>query len=416
MKKIVIVTGSIPPVFAGGGLRAYRYALRLYKENKLAFIITNKPDLNLREKFEFNEVNKKSKVPSNKILTVPQDCNNNKVRSRNKIKYFIPFTIWQIKLLYSIFWRMFQKRSSFKIVHCIGSGSWLSLYSVFIGKLLGKKTILEMTLLGQDDPISIQDNSSIRLIGIFRQWLFSKADIIISISPALSQAYKLSSVSIKKLREVANPVDIKKFYPISTEKRLKLRKKYGFRAYQKIILFVGIIEERKSIDLLIKSCIKVFKKHSDALLLLVGPVNSSKENMEFSEKMKKLTQRLNIEKHVVFTGLKDNVDEYMKISDIFVFLSKREGLPNVILESMSTGLPVIALNIPGITEYIIQDRIDGIIVKNEDLDKIAIAITLLLEDRSLCKYISRNARKTVENRFSTEIIDQQYQRIYEEIT
>ena len=151
------------------------------------------------------------------------------------------------------------------------------------------------------------------------------------------------------------------------------------------------------------------------MLLLVGPISINKENKEFFEKMKKLVQNLNIKENVVFTGLRDNVDEYMKISDIFVFLSRREGFGTVVVEAMSTGLPVIALNIPGITEYIIQNKKDGIIIQEENPDKIVLAIEELLENRNLYEYISKNAIKTVKKRFSTGIIDQQYQQIYSEL-
>ncbi len=412
-KKICIVSSIIPPNFSGAGLRAYQYALRLYKKDKLSFILTEKSIPIEGRKFTFKRL---ERLPSNKIITVPKDVNKGKKRSQNKIKYFIPFIIYQINLFLAVLWKIFRKRNSFTVIYCIGAGSWLSLYSVFIGKFFGKKTILGMSLLGSDEPISFQKSSNI-LIGNFSRWLFSKADIVISISPALSKAYKISGMLIGKLREVPNPVNVSKFYPLSKKKKMNLRKKLGFKKDITIILCVGAIVKRKGIDLLIKSFARYNNKYSNSMLVLVGTtINENKENFQFYNKMKKLANDLNVEKYIIFTGIKDNVDEYMKISDIFVFLSKREGLPNAILESMSTELPVIALNIPGITEYIIQNRIDGIIVKEENPDKIVLAIEELLENRNLHEYISKNARKTVLNRFSTEVIDQQYQRIYEEIT
>ena len=83
---------------------------------------------------------------------------------------------------------------------------------------------------------------------------------------------------------------------------------------------------------------------------------------------------------------------------------------------MSTGLPLIALNIPGITEYIIQNGVDGIIIYEENSDKIALTIDKILSNQNIYKSISINARKTVINRFSTEIIDEQYKQIYNEIS
>ncbi len=412
MEKIVIVTGSIPPIFAGGGLRAYRYALRLYKKDKLSFILTEENVPIEERNFIFKKF---EKLSSNKIITVTKEINKDKKRNQNKIKYFFPFVINQIKIFSVILWKIFQKRDSFTIIHCIGAGSWLSLYSVLISKFFCKKTILEITLLGQDDPISIGKNSNI-LIRSFRSWLFSKADIVISKSPSISEVYKISGIPIEKLREVPNPVDINKFYPINKNEKTNLRKKLGFKKDITIILSVGSIIKRKGIDLLIKSFKKYNNKYTNTILILVGPTNNNKKNLHFYNKMRKLTKDLNIEKRIVFTGIKDNVDEYMKISDIFVFLSKREGLPNAILESMSTGIPVIALNIPGITEYIIENRVNGIVLYEENPDKVALEIEKLLNNRDMYKSISVNARNTILNKFSTKIIDEQYERIYNEIT
>lgn len=410
-KKICIVSTIIPPRFSGAGLQAYRYALRLYKKDKLSFILTEKYKSIGKDKCIFNRF---EELPSNKIITVPKEVYKNKKRSQNKIKYFIPFIMWQINLLCSIFWTMFQKRNSFKIVHCVGASSWLSLYSVLIGKFFGKKTVLEMSQLGGDDPLSIRKSSNI-LIKNFRSFLFSISDIVKSISPALSKAYKSSGMPIEKLREVPIPVDINTFHPLKVNEKMNLRKKLGFKKDITIILYVGDIVKRKAIDLLIKSFAEYINKYSNTILVLVGPTSDSKENLQFYNKMKKLANDLNIEKYIIFTGKKNNVDEYMKISDLFMLLSKREGLPNVLLEAMSTGLPVITLNMPGITEYIFKNRIDGIILNEKNPGKIALEIEALLNNYDLCESISINARKTVENRFSTEIIDQQYQQIYNEL-
>lgn len=415
MKKIVIVTASIPPVFAGGGLRAYRYAQRLYKEKKLAFIFTERANLTIEEKFKISTITNKNMLPQEKILTFPSDNNKNKMRNQNKVKYFLPFIIWQFNLLYSLFWKIFQKRNSFKTMHCIGAGSWLNLYSVAMGKAFGKKTILEMTLLGSDDPFSV-GKSKIALLGLIRRWLFYKADIIISISPALTKAYKIYGMQIHKLKEVVNPVDINRSYPLNKNDKMNLRKRLGFKQNLTIILCVGIIIKRKGIDLLIKSFAKYINKYSfNATLILIGPNAENEENIQFYNKMKILINDLGIEKNIIFTGIKANVDEYMQISDIFVLLSEKEGLPNVLLEAMSTGLPVIALNIPGITEFIIQNGVDGIIIYEENSDKIALTIDKILSNQNIYNSISINARKTVISRFSTEIIDEQYMQIYNEI-
>ena len=167
---------------------------------------------------------------------------------------------------------------------------------------------------------------------------------------------------------------------------------------------------------MIDSFERLIKQSPKSLLLLVGPCSRRKNITKFADSMRRKVEALNIAERVVVTGFVDNVDEYMKASDIFVLLSEKEGCPNVALEAMSTGLPVVTLNIPGITKHIIQDSIDGIIVKERDPGKIASAMKSLLENHVSYRRISENARETVLKRFSTEVVHQQYQQLYEDIT
>jgi glycosyltransferase involved in cell wall biosynthesis len=197
---------------------------------------------------------------------------------------------------------------------------------------------------------------------------------------------------------------------------MNLRTRLGFKQNLTIILCVGAIIKRKGIDLLIKSFAKYSNKYSNTILVLIGPTADDKENLQFYNKMKKLANNLNVEKYIVFTGTRDNIDEYMKASDLFVFLSRNEGFGTVLVEAMSAGLPVVALNIPGITKYIIKNRIDGIIIRNKNPDKIALEIEALLNNYDLYESISVNARKSAINRFSTKIIDKQYEQIYDKIS
>ncbi|MBN2396319.1 MAG: glycosyltransferase family 4 protein, partial [Candidatus Atribacteria bacterium] len=209
--------------------------------------------------------------------------------------------------------------------------------------------------------------------------------------------------------------------PISEAEKISLRSQMGYHENQIIVLCVGAIIKRKGMDLLIKTFQKFKKRHDNALLILVGPIPSSdnkrirKGYQEYLE-IKKLIDDFQLEHFIHLTGTKNNIDEYMKISDFFVFLSRQEGLPNVLLESMSTGLPVITLNRAGVTGYIIRNKIDGIIVDEENPEKIALEMEHLINNDDLYHNISIHSRNTILDRFTDQIIDHQYEEIYEEIS
>jgi len=306
-------------------------------------------------------------------------------------------------------------RGSSGIIHCFGAG-WISLYSLLIAKLLGKKTMLEMTSLGSDDPVSIACNARSRTLCAFRKWLFSKADITVSISHALSSAYKSAGLPVEKLREVANPVNTKCYRPVEKDEVGKIRKKLGIPLDRSpVILYVGTIMRRKGCDILIQAFLQIVRRYPHAILLLCGPNTIKEEQIELTNWAKLTARDAGVEDQLFFTGQVGNVDEYMKASDLFMFASKKEGLPNVILEAMATGLPVIALQIPGIMDYIITDGKDGLIIEEDEPGKFSTAVDKLLQDKTLYKQISKQARETAITRFSTQVIDRQYERIYNEM-
>jgi len=412
-KRVCIVSATIPPAFGGGGLRAYRYAERLHKKNKLAFILTSWPIGKDRLTDQSSKETIHSIIPQTKIIRVRtlRYHYGSGYRAICGALGSIADKLLSIAILLRI---MAVRHRSFEIIHCYGV-NWFSLLSVLVGKIFGKKCLMEMTLVDGDDPQTLKNNVKLPGIGRLKLWILSRSDVVISISPALSQVYKASGLPVEKLREISNPVDIKRFSPVSHKEKRALRRMIGIEDSGPVILFVGIIIKRKGVDLLIRSFQKMLGRYPNALLLLVGPVAATKENREFVSEMQDLIQELSISNSVLFTGQVENVQDYMRASDLFVFPSRREGLPNVITEAMACGLPVIALRIPNITEAIIEHRKDGIIVEKEDSSMIASAIVDVLEDKKLYDSLSENARKTAVARFSTQRADLRYEQIYSDI-
>jgi glycosyltransferase involved in cell wall biosynthesis len=103
----------------------------------------------------------------------------------------------------------------------------------------------------------------------------------------------------------------------------------------------------------------------------------------------------------------------MNASDIFLFSSKREGMPNVILEAMSSGLPVVAKRIPKITDIIIDGN-NGIAVDNHD-DFIK-CIFEIINNEDLKNNYSKNARNTALTKFSSSVIMSEYINLYKNLS
>ncbi|GAA0310756.1 glycosyltransferase involved in cell wall biosynthesis [Gracilibacillus halotolerans] len=149
-------------------------------------------------------------------------------------------------------------------------------------------------------------------------------------------------------------------------------------------------EYRKGIDVLIKAFAKINEKYPDYLLVIYG------EGPLLNE-YKKLIKTLNIEKYVVFPGTVKNVSKEVYNSSVFVLPSRNEGIPNVLIEVMGVGVPVLATNCPpGGPAYLTDNGRRGILVDVDDIEGMANGIAEIIQDENLSKKLSDRA---------TEILD-----------
>jgi glycosyltransferase involved in cell wall biosynthesis len=174
----------------------------------------------------------------------------------------------------------------------------------------------------------------------------------------------------------------------------------------KNILYVGRFNPVKGVQYLITSMKKIHDEMPDARLILVG---DGKER----ERLAALSIQLGIQKYVQFIGLvpHEKIKTYMQQADVFVLPSLSEGFPNVILEAMACGLPIVASRVGGIPD-IITNSTHGYLVEVKDTNDIANKILLLLSDEPLRKKISDNNRHFVK-KYTWENVISELEKIYE---
>jgi sugar transferase (PEP-CTERM/EpsH1 system associated) len=113
-------------------------------------------------------------------------------------------------------------------------------------------------------------------------------------------------------------------------------------------------------------------------------------------------------------GERDNVPELLGAMDVFVLPSLAEGISNTILEAMATGLPVVATNVGGNSELVV-DGSTGLLVPRSDPDALAAAIRCYVETPDLRRRHGENARKRCEAEFSITTMVNNYQALYESL-
>lgn len=135
------------------------------------------------------------------------------------------------------------------------------------------------------------------------------------------------------------------------------------------------------------------------------------------DSLNSLAKELGIEDRVTFLGWqsREELIELYKRSNCFLFPSRHEGMPNVVLEAMASGLPVVASRIAG-NEELVVDGETGILFPSEDINSLRDALQKLIVDTSLRQKMGESSRCRVEEFYSWENTAKQYALLLERLT
>jgi glycosyltransferase involved in cell wall biosynthesis len=195
-----------------------------------------------------------------------------------------------------------------------------------------------------------------------------------------------------KINTIYNGVDLDYFE--GTPDYPKIKNEFLQKGERILIGAVGRLVAEKGLKYLLTSMPKVLKRFSEARLLLVGD-GALRTDLE------RIAIDLDLTGKVTFVGFRSDIKEILSSLDILVLPSLLEGFPMIILEAMAMAKPIVASDIPGIREQIIDGK-NGILVPIKDPNAMAAAIINILADRKVAENIGLAARKTVDEKFSIE--------------
>jgi len=202
------------------------------------------------------------------------------------------------------------------------------------------------------------------------QWGFGRSQHIITVSKALKDVVIRLGTAPDKVSVRHNGVDGERF---KVRDPGIARAQLGLRLDRRTICFVGGFVEAKAVEILVTAMYDlVHSGQSDVDLLLVG--SGPGETL-----LRARVRDLGLENTVQFHGRRapDEIAQFMSACDVFCLPSRREGCPNVILEALASGRPVVASRVGGIPE-IVNGR-NGILVPAEDSQALAVGLKQALQ-------------------------------------
>ena len=205
------------------------------------------------------------------------------------------------------------------------------------------------------------------------------------VSPSAGMANILRRMGVESpITIVPNGVDLQHYYqaePLS-------RADFGFKNNDVLLVYAGRLAPEKNLTFLLQSFAGVTHALDNVYLMILGGGQK-----QFEAEIQQLAAELNLKDRVRFTGMVtyDTLPAYLAMCDAFVTASVTEVHPLSVIEAMGTGLPVLGIHSPGISDTI-EDGKTGFLA-TEDLSTFTAKLTRLCLDASLRKQMGDSARQ-----------------------
>ena len=209
----------------------------------------------------------------------------------------------------------------------------------------------------------------------------------------------------KPHEKLSNPIYLKDFYPVSSQKEKNdLKKVFNFS--RKTIVYTGRLAEEKKVDVIIRAFKIVSERIPDTNLAIAG-------HGEAQSGLKKISEELLISKKVDFLGYVENkkMPLLYKASDLFVIMSVAESQSLSLMQAMSSGIPSIGANARALPEYINKES--GVIVEPGDTKKLAEEMIKILSDDNLAEKLGQGGIDTSKI-CDPQRISEEWEKIYNE--
>jgi len=240
--------------------------------------------------------------------------------------------------------------------------------------------------------------------------IINNSSKFIALTKSEMQDYENLSIDPKKITIIPNGINVNRFSQDNNNNNNNnnngFKESYGIKG--DVILYLGRINERKGIDFLIKSFNELLNEKKGIILVIVGPNDGYKTELE------RLVKKLKISENVKFFDYINDVSKVYNDSEILVYPAIQEIFGRVPFEAIISNVPVIVANDSGCGELVKEAKC-GLLVEYGDIKDLKNKIKYLLENHIEGKILVDNGKKYINENMKWDKIAEKVEQIYLEL-
>jgi glycosyltransferase involved in cell wall biosynthesis/ribosomal protein S18 acetylase RimI-like enzyme len=217
----------------------------------------------------------------------------------------------------------------------------------------------------------------------------------------LTWARRIGVVPPSRSRLLGNGVDLGRFDParVSEDGRDRLRRELGIPDGALVVAAVGRLVAEKGYRELFSAAKEIRSTRDDVRFVVAGQIDRDKADAIGAAEVEAARR------NVIFAGWRQDVRELLALADVFVLASWREGMPRSAIEAAAMGKPLVLTDIRGCRE-VARHGVEGLLVPPRHPERLADAITALLDDRALRERLGGAARSRARELFDERRVTQ----------
>lgn len=307
---------------------------------------------------------------------------------------------WPIPFSFDFF-KIFSLMRKADVIH-MWTNAYLANFIVLILNIFyQRKLILTMdTVPGYSFKSGALMDLAFRIYYFIFRWIVFRVPDVITLYGDSLKLYLLDfGVNEDKIKVISSGIDVN----VSNNYK-DVSKEFGISKNDFVFGYVGLLIDRKGIDLIIKLADK-FKDNSKVKFLLVGDGPNRKG---YEDEILRLGLS-----NVIITGFRKDVHNFYKLIDVFLLASRGEGLPGVVMEAMTHSIPVVASRIPCVPDLVVDGK-TGVLFEMDNFDDFFLKAEMLFNDSKLRARLGKAGLLKIKE-FDWNVILKKYVTVYENL-